>query len=145
MKQIKGKKYYVSLGYIEDEKITNGVNDKDIQSIFTGLKGSNVLYIDDTDKENIVSIPLIQVNEIQKKKNIFKFRVIVDPFKMLFDDDSSHINKINIIGLFSEYVEDGVEYIEHVSFFNCDQIFDKNGKPITFSIEVESDKILGDK
>lgn len=143
MKQIKGKNYFVSVGYLDKEKAKDGINVKDIESIFVKCKKGTALYFDDSDKENIVSLPLIPVNEIQRRKDKFIFRVRVDSFNMDFEKYELH-KDANIIGLFSEFKKDGVQTIKHISFFETDTTFWSTGGTVTFSIEVPVDNILGE-
>ena len=81
MKQIKGKNYYISLGYIDEEiiKRKKPIDVKGIQNIFVESKGPTALYVDDSDKDNIVSLSLLPVNEIQRSKDKFKFRILINP------------------------------------------------------------------
>ena len=152
MKQINGKNYYVSVGYIDEEvlKQKQTVETKDIQSIFFNAakkskkKDSGVaVYLDDTDKENIIAIPLIPVNEIQCKDDYFKFRVMIDSSKAEVDEKNPLL-RANVFGLFEEYKKDGTQYIKHIKFFrpNHDEFF--KGETKTISIEIERDIILGE-
>lgn len=149
MKQIKGKKYYICIGYIDPEKTKNGLNIKDIDPIFMDSKDNTTVYVDDSDKDNVVTLPLISVNEIQKRGDTFKFRVLIHPRKIQSEDGSK---KINIIGLFSKYKKDNMEIIKNVSFYSidrdgfekCDYI-NKYDRSRTYSIEAGVDKILEDK
>ena len=143
MKQIKGKNYFVSVGYLDKEKAKDGVHAKDIESIFVKCKKGTALYFDDSDKENIVSLPLVPVNQIQRKKDKFIFRVRVDAFDMDFEMTELRKNA-NIIGLFSECKKDAIQTIKHISFFETDTSFWSTGGTVTFSIEVPVDKILGE-
>lgn len=146
MNEIKGKKYYVSLGYVSKEAKKNGINAKDIKSVFMKKDKDTALYFDDSDKDNAVALPLVRVNEIQKRASKFAFRVLVDPYKIEFGD--LDVVSINIIGLFSEYTKDGVQTLEHVAFFETtEKVFGKDTKytaNTTYSIEVEESKILGE-
>ena len=143
MKQIKGKNYFVSVGYLDKEKAKDGVHAKDIESIFIKSKKGTALYFDDSDKENIVSLPLVPVNEIQRRNDKFIFRVRIDSFKMDFERTELRKNA-NIVGLFSEYKKDGIQTIENVSFFETNTSFWRSGGTVTFSIEVPVDEILGE-
>ena len=143
MKQIEGKNYYISVGYLNKEKVKDEINVKDIETIFIKSKKDTVLYFDNSDKENIVSLPLIPVNQIQRKKDKFIFRVLVDSFNVEFKEYELY-KKANIIGLFSEFKKDGVQTIKHISFFETNTTFWSSGGTVTFSIEVPVDKILGE-
>lgn len=144
MKEIKGKKYYVSLGYVSKENKKNGINAKDIKSIFMKKDNETALYFDNNDKDNVISLPLIRVSEIQKLDGKFVFRVITDPAKIEFNGSDTVI--VNTIGLFSEYTKDGVQTLEHITFFEAsEKVYSKDSNvSTTYSIEVEEDIILGE-
>lgn len=149
MKQIKGRNYYISLGYIDPEKrkLSKGIDAKDIQNIFVNCKNI-AMYFDNTDPENIIAFTLVPVNEIQRKGNTFKFRCIVNPNDLREAGSDDNIipdyKKINVIGLFSEYKKDGKQIIKHVSFYETETTLWKNNPSITFSVEAPVDKILGE-
>lgn len=150
MKQINGKNYYVSIGYIDQDILqqnSGAVEAKDIKSIFFEPSKKSkkkdcgtAVYFDDTDKENIIAIPLIIVNEIQRKGDVFKFRVLLDRSKVKSDTDY----KFNVVGLFEEYKKDGKQYLRHIRFFKTgnDQIIETVAK--TISVETESHIIMGE-
>lgn len=148
MQEIKGEKFYVSLGYVDEEiiKQQKEFNIRDIKSLIANVKDGTV-YLDDSDKENPITLPLMRVKEIQKKDNIFNFRYLFDPYKTLWVNDKSSLLKVNVIGLFGQTVnENGMVSIRHIGFFTVNTIEVKRdkGQTTTFSIEVESSKILGE-
>lgn len=146
MKQINGKDYYVSLGFVKEDNFNGGVKAGDIKSIFMkNPKDNEVMYLDDEDKDNVVLLPLIKVNEIQLKKDIYKFRVLADPFKMKFDEGVP-INKLNIVGLFRVHKEGNTQVIKNIKFFKLDptRFFSSGDKPLTLSVEANKNIILGE-
>lgn len=142
MKQINGKNFYICLGYLNREQMKNQINASDIKPIFMKSKDTTV-YVDDSDKNNITVLPLIQVNEIQKKKKEYNFRVLVNPRKIIFENDE-YANQVNIIGLFCEYCKGSIKCIKHIAFYPIDHdtIITKNDSSITYSILSTEDKIL---
>ena len=144
MKEIKGKRYYVSLGYVDKENFENGINVKDIMSIFMDTEDNSVMYIDDTDKDNVISLPLVPVNDIQRKGNEYIFSIHVNPLKIKFPIDQEFL-KLNVIGLFSVYKSDNVQYIKHVSFFETmTEFLNNKSKFLNIALHVNTDKILGE-
>lgn len=140
MNTIKGKNYFASFGYVKD--LENGVYVKDIENIFIQSKKGTALFMDDSDKENIITIPLVAVNQIQVKDGLYKFHILVSPQDMDFGDKD--MLSINTIGLFEEYRKDGKEFIKHIQFFKCETSHVvKKDTAKTFIIEIEKDKIDG--
>ena len=144
MKQIKGKNYYISLGYINPEvrEKNVGINPQDIESLFVKCKDNTVMYVDESDKEHIIAFPLIPVNEIQRKGDIFKFRTLIHPNNIEGINDEQ-IKMFNVIGLFSEYKNNGMQYIQHIAFYETAVECSANDTAKTISIETPVDKILG--
>ena len=146
MRDIKGRKYYISLGYIDkDVSKENGFKFK-FMDILKMETDNGTLYVDDSDKDNIIVVPLVPVNDIQKSKNVFKFRVLVHPFKVKWLNKEEHsLFKINTIGLFEMYRESGIEYIRHVGFFETTigQVFTSRENAKTILIEVQESEIMG--
>lgn len=153
MKQINGKNYYVSVGYIGQDILqqnSGAVEAKDIKSIFfepvkksKKKDGGTAVYLDDTDKENIIAIPLILVNEIQRKGDVFKFRVLLDDSRVK-PDESNPRNMFNVVGLFEEYKKDGKQYLRHISFFKTAGVVTIDNVARTISVEAENHLIMGE-
>lgn len=140
MNTIKGKNYFASFGYVKD--LENGVDVKDIENIFIESKKGTALFMDDSDKEHIITIPLVAVNQIQVKNGMYKFHILVSPQDMDFGDKD--MLQINTIGLFEEYRKDNKEFIKHIQFFKCETSYVvKKDATKTFIIEIEKDKIDG--
>lgn len=139
MKTIKGKKYFISLGYVDKYPV-------DIKCLKTFFKksGCDEVYVDDSDKDNIIVIPLLSINEIQKKNGIFKFNIMITPRNIHFDDDNI-VNTINTIGLFEVDNNEDKQIIKIVSFFKCNLSISRNDKIIPLSVEVNERVILGEK
>lgn len=132
MKTIDGKNIYVSLGFADRKKI-EGDQLPDINEItHTYFNGETVkdsiVYIDDRDPENIIMIPLIPINDIQMKDGQYKFTIIVNGNKLKFNE-GEFVKRINIVGLFCEYIKDNKQYVKPISFFKVSgmyTIFTKN-------------------
>lgn len=149
MKHINGETYYISLGYVENEQQEQTITPNIIKNLIMDSKNGTV-YIDDSDKENIITLPLMKVNQIQKSNSVFSFRFLLLPYKTKWvnksDNDNSLI-KFNIIGLFAAKKENNIETIRLVQFFKCDTrtYTTYNHEPsTTILIEVEESKILGE-
>lgn len=143
MKEIKGKKYYVSLGYIEKEKIVNGVNAKDIENIFMPPMNS-VMYVDNTDVENVVAFPLLPVNDIQKKDGNFKFNIILNPNNIVFKSEELK-RKLNISGLFEVSTENNMQIIKNIGFYDLSDLHGLwNNETKAINIIVSEKQILGE-
>lgn len=145
MQEIKGEKFYVSLGYVEEEKFEAGFDARDIKNIIANVKDGTV-YLDDRDKEHPITIPLMRVKEIQKQDGIFKFRYLFDSYKAFWvnDDKTKDPLKINVIGLFGQIEENRQTTIRHIGFFTTATEHCIDDKSITISLEVEASKILGE-
>jgi hypothetical protein len=145
MQEIKGEKFYVSLGYVDEEKLQASINVRDIKNIILQIKDGTV-YLDDRDKENPIRIPLMRIKEIQKQDDIFKFRYLFDSYKAFWtnDDKTKEPLKINIIGLFGQIEEDADTIIRHIGFFTTETEYFNEDRTITISLEVEESKILGE-
>lgn len=149
MKQIGSKKYYVSIGYIEKDLIgENGeVDFRKAKHFFMKTKESTTVYVDDSDKENIITIPLIPVNDIRKVDGKFNFNVLLHPTRISFEDNKAY-HKINVLGLFEEYKNDGVETVKHlVAFTTNDLGFTSlpSERVRTVTLVLEEKDILGEK
>lgn len=147
MKQLNGKNYYISLGYIDPEKrkLNEQLNANDIENIFVVCKGA-AIYFDNEDKEKSLSFSLIPVNDIQRKENIFKFITNVFPnyIKDYDVDGKLEYKKFNVVGLFAGHNKDIVQYVQHVAFFETDSRIYKNDPSCKIiSVEIPVDKILG--
>ena len=79
-------------------------------------KDNSVMYFDNTDKDNVIALPLVPVNDIQRKGDEYHFHIHVNPNKIQYPNNEE-MCKLNIIGLFAEYKNDNVQYIKHISFF----------------------------
>ena len=153
MKQINGKNYYVSVGYIGQDTLqqnSGAVEAKDIKSIFFEPSKKSkkkdcgtAVYLDDTDKENIIAIPLILVNEIQRKGDVFKFRVLLDKSKVKLDELNPEL-LFNVVGLFEEYKQDGKQYLRHIRFFKTAGVEFIDNVARTISVEAERHIIMGE-
>lgn len=138
MKQINGKNYYISIGCVEDN--TKAIDIKEIQSIYINSKKGTISYIDDTDKDNIITLPLIRVHDIQKINGKYRLKVLVHPSKMEYGNQTTL--RSNIVGLFEEYVKDDIQYIRHIAFYTTDvQYYKVNDSAITFYFELEESKL----
>lgn len=146
MQEIKGEKFYVSLGYVEEEKLEVGFDARDIKNTIANVKDGTV-YLDDRDKEHPITIPLMRVKEIQKQEDIFKFRYLFDSYKAFWvnDDKTKEPLKINVIGLFGQTEENGQTTIRHIGFFTTKtEHFIYEHINLTISLELETSKILGE-
>jgi hypothetical protein len=145
MKEIRGKKYYVSLGYVSKMRSKEVIKAEDIQSIFIPDKDC-VMYFDDSVEGKPIALPLVRVNDIQRKGKVFKFSYILDPLNIEFNE--AEFNILNVIGLFATYNKDGKQVIQHVGFFKTDSNhrFDKEKaiQPLPIVIETDAAKILGE-
>lgn len=155
MKSIKGKKYYVCLGYVDNENVGEEINVRDTIPIYMKEEyASDVVYVDDSDKDNVVVLPLIPVNEIQAKGFMYRFRILVDPYKMNYDENPNPNRRMlrsNIIILFAVYEENGTQVIQYVSSYkvksgdkDSTMYFQEGNSSVTLSIEAHKNKILGD-
>lgn len=137
MKTINGKKYFVSLGYRDLDETP--IDAKKLTS-YSLESGNQMIYVDDSDKDNVVAIPLFEVNSIQKKDGVFKFMPMINPRKLHYEEDAV-TNKVNTIGLFE--VDDSKDHqsIKLVSFFNCNLYFTKFTKITPICIEVNENRI----
>lgn len=120
MKTINDKNYYVCVGYVDKEKLEDGnYSTKDIKSIYIKPENEDVaLYTDDSDKDNVVYLPLIAVNNIQKKDDKYIVTVMINPLKDKVEFGDEDMVKINTILLFIEYKKDKVQYLKHVSSYH---------------------------
>lgn len=148
MQEIKGEKFYVSLGYVDEEKLKDNkpINAHEIKNIIMNIKDGSV-YIDDSDKENYIRIPLMRIKEIQKKDGIFKFRYLFDSYKAFWvnDDKTKNHLMINVIGLFGQKKDNGTTIIRHIGFFTTQtKHYVTDSETTTFSLDVEESKILGE-
>lgn len=144
MNKINGKTFYVAFGYFDEEKFGNTYPDvKDIEPIYVESKRKkNDVYVDDSDPENVIVLPLFPINEIQKSNNKYKFRILINPNKIDFSKKS--VIKINVVGLFCELTKDGVQTIKNISFYKVsglDSIYTKKSKSSTFVIEEDAKHI----
>lgn len=115
MNVMKGKKYYVSIGYIDKKEHPN-IDAKFIKSLIVQCKDGTVYH----DEENGITIPIMPVNQIQKKEYNFEFRFLFQPFKARWvedDDQKSKYIRYNIFGLFESTIEDGIENIRLINFY----------------------------
>lgn len=143
MKQINGKNYYICIGYIDEEELKNGVDIKLLKSFYVENVSPTTVYVDTSDDENTILIPLIPVNSIQKKDNEFKFYTIISSSKINFENNKPYVN---VVGLFEEYKKDNVEFINNIGFFSTDykEIFYDKSKSVTICIHVDENKLLGE-
>lgn len=142
MKEIKGEKYYVSLGYVEDN--VKDFNIRDIKSLEMEGK-DNKVYLDDTDKNNIVTLPLMPVNEIVKNDDKFIFRFLLDPYKTKWVTDDLTLFKINVLGLFAVMKENSIESIRNINFYELKTYyFDSKEQIKTIEIESKESDIIGE-
>ena len=144
MKKINGKDLYVSIGYVSPDKLTKkGPNIKDINSIYVKTKSKkSTVYVDDSDKDNVIVLPLIPVNDIQKSGIIFKITALLNPKKVEFGENELS-KKINVFGLFCIDKKGKVETVKHIQFYYSDEmIFTKNGSTINISIAANVNKLL---
>lgn len=145
MKQIEGKKYYISVGYIKEELMQDKIDAKDIISLAHNYE-VNELYIDDSGESTII-IPLIEVDNIENagKNLMFNKTLNADSLGLFENKESTEpINSINVVGLFSIFKENREEQVEHIGFFKTVTENLTPMKPITISIEVPTYKILGE-
>ena len=142
MREINGEKYYVSLGYVEnkDQEI---VPDKIRSLIVDSITGTVYTYEKDN---NIITIPIMQVNEINKsdKENVFRFKFIAHPSKTNWVDGGKDNLKVNVVGLFAVKREEGIETIRNVSFYTCAVERVSEHKSLILLVEADKDKILGE-
>ena len=142
MNVMKGKRYYVSIGYIDKKKHPD-LDAKFIKSIIMSCRDGTVFH----DEENGIALPLMPVNQIQKKKDKFVFRFLFFPSKSLWDirikEDS--MIKYNILGLFESTVEDGIETIRLISFYEPKLEYCYSSKVNTIIFEVDEDKLTEGK
>ena len=80
MKMINGEKYYVYIGYRDTE---DGVDISNLKHLIMESKEGTV-YLDESDKDNVIAIPIVPVNEIRKDGNEFIFRFLFYPYKIWF-------------------------------------------------------------
>lgn len=138
MKTIKGKKYFVSLGLWDSEEKT--IDAKQLKS-YSLESGNQIIYVDDSDKDNIVAIPLFEVNSIQKKNGVFKFMPMINPRKLHYEEGKA-VNKINTIGLFEVDDSNNSQSIKLVSFFKCNNLYlTRFTKVMSLCIEVSENRI----
>lgn len=143
MKEINGKKYYISLSYLSKESEENGWEAKDLEHIFIKPANQDIALYTSED----IYIPLFPVNDIQfkNKDRKFDFSVIVNPSKDKVEFGNEFMKKFNTVGLFSEYKKDGVQYLGLVSFFKVYTNLIQNvpnADPIALKIIVDENLIL---
>lgn len=144
MKEINGEKYYVSLGYVDQEAKEQGISSDKIKSLIMEIENGTI-YVDDTDKDNIVTLPLMPVNDIQKSNNVFKFTVLIPWTKLMWLDKSQYTCRLNIVGLFAVNRTDNMETIRLVQFYDVGHSeYFNNGKVLSLLIEADESKILGE-
>lgn len=144
MNVMKGKKYYVSIGYI-DKKEHPEMDAKFIKSLIVHCRDGTVY----NDEENDVTLPLMPVNQIQKKKDKFEFRFLFFPSKALWESRFKEELpiKYNIFGLFESSIEDGIENIKLINFYECKTEYDYyyRNKSRTVTFEVDDKKLTEEK
>ena len=95
MNRFKGKKYYISIGYIDPDEHP----DKDakfVESIIVNHKESSYGRVFH-DEENDILLPLMPISEIQKKGTEIIFKYLFFPFKARFiKGDNKLIRYTNI-------------------------------------------------
>ena len=144
MKEINGEKYYVSLGYVDPQTKEQGITSDKIKSLIMEIENGTI-YVDDTDKDNIVTLPLMPVNDIQKSNNIFKFTVLIPWTKLKWLDKSQYTCSLNIVGLFAVNRTDKMETIRLVQFYDVGHPeYFNSGKVLSLLIEADESKILGE-
>lgn len=142
MQEIKGEKFYVSLGYIENLDELNVAN---IKSLIMDTKDGTV-YLDNSDRDNIVMLPIMKVNDIQKYEDTYKFKILVYTNKTKWiDNENKQMCKFNIIGLFGVRKEDNQEIIRHIQFYKTyTEYLNTNSKVVNLLIEANKEKIIGE-
>lgn len=144
MKTINGERYYVSIGYRNTE---DGVDISKLKHLIMKSKEGTV-YLDESDKDNVITIPIVPVNEIRKDGNEFIFRFLFYPYKTKWvDKENKGILKFNTIGLFALRRENDIEYIRLISFFKTNMPYTytqhSHEPAIVLSIKAEENKIIG--
>ena len=154
MNVMKGKKYYVSVGYI-DKKEHRDFDAKFIKSLIVHCRDGTMYY----DEENDITLPLMPVNQIQKKKDKFEFKFLFFPSKASWyiqiretkvdiykPISSEEIIKCNVFGLFESTVEDGIENVRLIGFYERRQdYFYSSRKAVPILIEVDKDRLTEEK
>lgn len=144
MQAIKGEKFYVSLGYI-DKKEINEVNVDEINNLIMETKDGTV-YVDDSDKDNIITIPIMKVNDIQKSGDIFKLTVLVYSNKTKWvNKENDQMCKFNVIGLFGVRKENNNEIIRFIQFYkSATEYLNSDKRVINMVIEANEESIIGE-
>ena len=143
MREINGEMYYVSLGYVEDKD--QEITPDKIKSLIVDSK-SGTVYTYEEDN-NIITIPIMQVNEILKsdKENLFRFKFIAHPSKTKWVGGNTDNLKVNVVGLFAVKREQGQEIIRNINFYTCtNQYMSDSNKSLILLVEADKDKILGE-
>jgi len=134
MKQTKEPKYYISIGYISSKKnkASYNIDTKDIN--FMQLKNSSATYIDDSDKDNIIVVPLTEVDDIHEEDGNTIFRITITPDNVDFKNKTKRM--ANVIGLFKLHRDENKEVVEHLFFYKYYITFTKT-KNIIINIETQ--------
>ena len=139
MKTINGKKYYISLGRFDSEDRNEPIDAHKLRSYYLE-EGNQIIYVDDSDLANMISIPLFEVNSIQKKNGIYKFMPLINPRKLHFEYTDRALF-IDTLGLFEVDESDGCQTIRLVSFFRCNLIFFKESDITPLCVELNERKL----
>ena len=137
MKLIKGKRYYVSIGYI-DKKEHPKIDAEFIESIIMDCKDGTV-YADG----NTV-IPLMPINQIQRKDNKFIFRFLFFPFKAKFCNSDEPIRH-NVYGLFEVTRDNDEETIRFLNFYETEThtyFYREKSKSLTLTFHVDEKELM---
>lgn len=115
MNRIKGKKYYISIGYIDPDEHP----DKDakfIESIIVNHKEGSYgrVFHDET---NDILLPIMPFNQIQKKDSEIIFKYLFFPFKAKYIKDNNKPIRYNTFGLFELTDDCNMENIRLIRFY----------------------------
>lgn len=115
MNRFKGKKYYISIGYIDPDEHP----DKDakfIESIIVNHKEGSYGRVFH-DEENDILLPIMPISEIQKKGTEIIFKYLFFPFKARFIKGDNKLLRYNTFGLFELTDDCSLENILLIKFY----------------------------